>query len=165
MRIIALSALSAGALLASAGASAAQPASVTVNIAPELMAKAQHTLGVRDVEGLAADLKAAVQRQTAKTAAFDGARIRLEVADAQPNRPTFKQMSDRPGLSYESFGTGGVRIEGDAVMPDGHVVPLSYRYYEPDIRFALRGGTWSDAEAAIDRFARRLGRGEQVATR
>lgn len=162
MRIIALSAVT---LLLSAGAAASAPASVSVNISPELQAKAQRTLGVRDVEDLAADLQKAVARQTARTGAFDGARIVLELADVQPNHPTFKQMADRPGLSYESFGTGGVRIEGHAVLPNGRVTPLSYSYYEPDVRYARLGGTWADAEAAIDRFAHRLGRGEEVARR
>ena len=163
MRTIAISA--AAAFLASAGAAAAAPASVTVSIAPELQTKAERVLGVRDIDDLAADLKKDVERQAAKSATFDGARIDLQLADARPNRPTFKQLSDHPGLSYESFGTGGVRIEGHALLPGGRVIPLSYNYFETDIRWARVGGTWADAQAAIERFAYRLGRGERVAER
>jgi hypothetical protein len=162
MRIIAVSAV---AFLACAGAVSAAPASITVVVGPELQAKAKHDLGVRDIEQLAADLKAQVTRQTAKPGAFDGANILLELADARPNRPTFKQLTDNPGLSYSSFGTGGVRIEGHAVLPGGRVVPLSYDYFETDIRYARLSGTWADADWAIDRFARRVGRGERVAER
>ncbi|MFL5297254.1 MAG: hypothetical protein ACJ798_12810 [Phenylobacterium sp.] len=167
MRIIAFTAaaLTATALLASAAAAAAQPASVTVVVGPELQAKAVRTLGVRDVNELAADLQKAVERQTGKSHAYDGARIVLELADAKPNRPTFKQMADQPGLSYESFGIGGARIEGHAIAPDGRMTPLSYSYYEPDIRNARLGGTWSDAHWTIQRFAYRLGRGEVLASR
>jgi hypothetical protein len=162
MRVIALSAV---ALIASGGAAAAAPASITVTVSPELQAKAARDYGLRDVHDLAADLQSAVARRTANTAAFDGARIVLELTDAKPNRPTFKQMSDRPGLSFESFGLGGAQIDGHAVLPNGQVVPLSYQYFESDIRYAMLGGTWSDAEATIDRFAYRLGRGDGVARR
>jgi hypothetical protein len=163
MKIIASAVL----LLASAAATAAAatPASVTVTVGPELQAKAATSLGVRDVNDLAAELRKAVERQTARTGAYDGARIVLELADVQPNRPTFKQMSDRPGLSFESFGVGGARIEGHAIAANGQVVPLSYSYYESDIRYARGGGTWADAEWTIDRFAHRLGRDEALARR
>jgi hypothetical protein len=157
-----MSAITASAvLLASAGAAAATPASVTVSIGPELQAKAVKTFGQRDVDGLALELRKAVERQLAKTSAYDGARIVLELADAQPNRPTFKQMADRPGLSFESFGIGGARIEGHAIAANGVMTPLSYSYYEPDIHYARLAGTWSDAEWAIDRFAYDLGRGRR----
>lgn len=161
MRIFAITAV----LLASAGAAAAAPASVTVSISPELQAKAAKTLGQRDIDGLAQELRKAVERQLAKTGAYDGSRIVLELTDVRPNRPTFKQMADRPGLSYESFSIGGARIEGHAIAPNGVMTPLSYSYYEPDIRYARWGGTWSDAEWTIDRFAYDLARNRVVAQR
>ncbi len=163
MRTIAIAAV----LFASVGATAAlaAPASVSVTIGPELQAKAADTLGQRDVNDLAKDLRTQVERELAKTGAYDGARVQLVLTDVQPNRPTFKQLSDRPGLSYESFGVGGARIEGSAIAPDGHVTPISYRFYETDIRWARRGGTWADADWAIDRFAHQLARGQAVASR
>jgi hypothetical protein len=162
MRIIAFTAV---AVLLGAGAAAAAPRSVTVEISPELEAKAQRVLGVRDIDRLAADLKTETEREAAKNPALGGARIVLELADAKPNRPTFKQLSDNPGLSYQSFGVGGAQIEGHAVLPSGRVVPLSYSYYETDIRFSRLGGTWADADGVIDRFAHRLARGDLVASR
>jgi len=163
MRVIAITA--AAASLACAGAAAAAPASVTVTVSPELQAQAAKSLGQRDVDQLAADLRKAVERQLAKTDAYDGAQIVLELADARPNRPTFKQLSDRPGLSYESFSIGGARIEGHAIAANGTMTPLSYSYFEPDIRYARLGGTWADAQWTIDRFAYQLGRGKLVASR
>jgi len=153
------------ALAASAAAASAAPASVSVSIGPELQAKAAASLGQRDVNELATELRTSVEKQLAKTGAYDGARIELELTDVQPNRPTFKQLADKPGLSYESFGIGGARIEGSAIAPDGRVTPISYKYYESDIRYARRGGTWADAQWTIDRFAHRLGRGDAVASR
>lgn len=154
------------ALLASAAtAASAAPASVNVTIGPELQVKAAKSLGQRDVNDLATELRTEVEKQLAKTGAYDGQRIELELTDVQPNRPTFKQMADTPGLSYESFGIGGARIEGSAIAPDGKVTPISYRYYESDIRYARRGGTWADAQWTIDRFAYRLGRGQGLSDR
>ena len=158
----------ATAVLAAAGlatAALAAPASVSVAIGPELQAKAAATLGQRDVNDLANELRTRVVKELAKTGAYDGQRIELELTDVQPNRPTFKQLSDKPGLSYESFGIGGARIEGSAIAPDGRVTPISYKYYESDIRDARRGGTWADAQWTIDRFAHQLARGDAVASR
>jgi hypothetical protein len=158
-------ALSLVALAASATAAAAKPATVVVTLSPELQAKAERTYGEKDIQNLALDLQTSVARATARTGAFDDARIVLELADVRPNRPTFKQMADNPSLSYSSFSTGGADIQGHAVMPNGQVVPLSYSYYETDIRLAPLGSTWADAEMTFDRFAERVARGKPVASR
>jgi hypothetical protein len=158
-------AIAAAALLASAAAALAAPASVSVTVGPKLQEKAIKTLGVREVNDLAAHLQADVEKRLAKTGAYDGARIELVLADAQPNHPTFKQLGDTPGLSYESFGIGGAEIRGRAIAPDGAVTPIGYKYYESDIRWARFGGTWADAEETFDRFAYDLGRGQALASR
>jgi hypothetical protein len=158
-------AIAAAVLLASATAALAAPASVSVTIGPELQTKAVKTLGVRDVDDLAAQLRTTVEKRLAKTGAYDGARIELVLADATPNRPTFKQLGDRPGLSYESFGVGGAKIEGRAIAANGAVTPIGYKYYESDIRWARHGGTWADAEGTFQRFAYDLGRGQALASR
>jgi hypothetical protein len=157
-------ALAAAALLASGSAALAAPASVTVAIGPGLHAKAEKEYGLRDVNRLADSLRKEVERELAKTGAYDGARIELMLEDAKPNRPTMQQMS-KMGLSFESFGIGGATIEGHAIRPDGTMVPLSYSWYETDIRNAWATTTWHDAEWTFDRFASRLARGETLARR
>lgn len=159
MRIVVIAA--AGLALGLAGAARAAPASIEVAIGSELQAKAG-VYGQRDLERLAERLRAEVQRETARAGVYDGARIVLELTDAVPNRPTFKQLSDNTSLSYDSFGIGGARIEGHIVSPNGQVVPLSYRYYDPDIRYAELRDTWFEADWTIDRLARQLGRGKAV---
>ena len=89
----------------------------------------------------------------------------MVLTDAVPNRPTFKQLGDTPGLSYESFGLGGAKIEGRAVTANGAISPISYKYYETDIRQARHGGTWADAEQTFSMFAYALGRGQVLASR
>jgi len=158
-------ALAAAALLASGTAALAAPASVTVTVGPELQAKAEKTYGVRDITRLADELRADVERELGRSGAYDGARIELVLVDAVPNRPTFKQLGDTPGLSMQSFGNGGARIEGQAVHADGRTSPLAYHWYESDIRQAWGNATWTDAEWTFDRFARKLGRGEALARR
>lgn len=163
MRIVALTTV---ALLASASAALAAPASVEVRLSPAMQAKAEKTYGVRDVNEIAADLQRTVERRLAKTGAYDGARIQLTLVDAVPNRPTMKQMFDKPGLSFQSFGIGGAEITGQAIAADGTVTPLGYKWYEQDIREAARAaGPWQDAQWTMQRFADRLGRGDAVARR
>lgn len=163
MRIIALAA--AAALLASGTAALAAPASVSVTVGPELQRKAVKTYGVKDVNRLADNLRADVERELIKTGAYDGARVELILVDAKPNRPTFKQLGDKPGLSYQSFSIGGAKIEGQITVADGTVTPISYRWYQPDIRQTWYQSTWTDAEWTIDRFATKLGRGQALASR
>jgi len=162
MRMIAFAAV---ALLSSATMAAAAPASVSVTVGPELQKKAVEKYGVRDVDRLAAELRKDVERELARTGAYDGSRIELVLVDAQPNRPTFKELSDRPGLSFQSFGIGGARIEGRAIAAGGAVTPLKYSYYETDIRQSWGHSTWSDAEWTMGRFASRLGSGKILASR
>lgn len=158
-------ALAAAALFASATATLAAPASVTVTVGPELQLKGERTLGMRDVNDLAKSLKEGVEKRLAKSGAYDGARIELILVDVEPNRPTFKQLSDKPGLSMRSISIGGARIEGRAVAADGAVTPLSYNYYSPDLHWVRGETTWSDAEQTFQQFAAQLSRGKAVASR
>jgi len=163
MRFIAITA--ALALAAAATAAAAAPATVHVSIGPKLQKKAEKTYGVREVDQLAAGLQRDVERQLERTGALQNAQVELVLVDAKPNRPTLKEMGDRPGLSFSSFSVGGARIEGRATSIDGSVQPLTYSWYETDIRQSRMRSTWSDAELTFDRFARRLSRGQELASR
>lgn len=156
MRLLILAA--AAASLSMSSAASAAPAAIEVTIGPVLQAKAEKTYGVRDVRGLADELRRDLEQRLARSPAYEGARIELTLADATPNRPTFKQLGDLPGLSFGSFGLGGATIEGRVVAGDGSVTPLTYRYYETDIRNARHVTTWSDAQWTFQQFAGRLAR-------
>ena len=151
--------------LTTAGPALAAQSSIEVQISPALRREAEKTLGVRDVQSLADDLKREVGRSLARTGVLDGARLELTLVDAKPNRPTMQQLGDRPGLSYESFSVGGATIEGKAIAVDGTVTPLRYRWYETDIRWARDRTTWADASTAIEQFAHRLARGDTAPER
>lgn len=160
--------VSAFAAITVAGAAEAAPTAgptVEVTLSPELRAKAEKEYGVRDVERLAADLRKQTEREMGRVGVLAGGKIELTLVDARPNRPTFKQLGDTPGLSLSSFGLGGAEIEGRAVSVEGDVTPVRYRWYENDIRQSARTTTWSDAHYAISRFAVQLSRGKAYARR
>jgi hypothetical protein len=161
----ALSALSAAALLFGAATAFAAPASITVSVGPELQKKFDKTYGVKEAELLKDDLRASVEKALAKTGAHDGATIQLTLVDVKPNRPTFKQLGDTPGLSMQSFGIGGATIEGTVTSANGAATPVAYKWYETDIREIVAHWVWTDAEFAFDRFARRLATGGELAKR
>lgn len=162
MRLIALA---TAAMLASAAAAQAAPASVSIALTPALQKKFDKTYGQREADLLTTDLRKSVESELARTDAFDGARIEITLKDVKPNRPTFKQLQDTPGLSMESFGVGGAAIEGRVISADGREIPISYSWYETDIRQAYGNWVWTDAEWTFDRFARRLAHNADVASR
>jgi hypothetical protein len=117
----------------------------------------QDDYGVREASVLRADLKRKVERALVRAGAPQGITVTLTIVNAKPNRPTFAQMSDKPGLSFQSFGIGGAAIEGQVLDADGKVIAaLSDRWYETDINQSYGRATWGDANFAFDRFARKL---------
>lgn len=157
--------LSAAAWAAIANVAAAAPAEVRVAVAPALQATFEKTYGVREANLLKDELRKSVEQSLADSRALDGARIELTLVDVKPNRPTFKQLADTPGLSMQSFGVGGAALEGRVIAADGTERPVAYSWYESDFRQAYGRWVWSDAEWAFDRFARKLARGETLARR
>jgi hypothetical protein len=162
MRLIALTVAAA---LMSATAALAAPATVSISIAPDLQKTFAKSYGEREARLLTGDLAASIRKALARTGAHDGARIELTLVDVKPNRPTFKQLGDVPGLSMQSFGVGGAALEGVVTDADGRQTPIAYRWYETDIRQSYAHWVWSDAEFAFDRFARKLAAGDQFARR
>lgn len=142
-------------------------ADVRVSIGSELQDKADE-YGQRDLDMLASDLRNSVIQAIGRAGGGlspAGGTLDLVIEAATPNRPTMRQMNRRPGLSYESFGLGGAKISGVLKTADGQQVPLSYDWYETDIRWSVGAGTWTDAETTFDRFARHLTKGDLVAER
>ena len=166
MRILMFAAFAALGLV---GSALAEPlstvSSVEVTLSPELRKKAVEEYGLREVDRLTVELRKEVEQQLSRTGVLAGGRVELVLVDARPNRPTMKQLGDKPGLSYQSYGIGGAEIAGRAIAVDGAVTPISYRWYETDIRQAYGAWIWHDAEWAFGRFASRLAKGDQLARR
>lgn len=118
----------------------------------------QGKYGQKDLDKLTMRLKKKMEAQLSKngvTVSDDAANVlNIVITDARPNRPTFEQLS-QPGLSMRSYGIGGAKFEGSLVSSGQESGTISYAWYENDIRDAQYGSTWSDANRAIDRFARK----------
>jgi hypothetical protein len=139
----------------------AQASDVRVVIGPELQEQARE-LGQRDLDRLTAELETTVERAVAKRGGgADGTRLELTLVDAKPSRPTFEQMSRRPGLDMRSVSNGGATIEGVEILPSGETRPVHFSWYETDIRWAQGRTTWTDAHRAFDLFANRYAKGER----
>ncbi len=141
-----------------AGAAQAQTAGkVTVGVGAELQKKAEN-LGHREINDLRKELGDEVTRALSRNPNI--VRADLVIEDAQPNRPTFEQMSRTIGLSMTSIGVGGTRVSGTVTMADGTVRPVRYQWYETDLREERGASTWMDAERGFDYLASDLREGK-----
>ncbi len=152
-----------GAVLAVAATPAlADPATVTVTLGPDMLEKVRD-LGERDVREQTDRLAEVVRRGLADNARLDGARIELVLTDLRPNRPTFQQTANKPGLDpFRSISIGGAAIEGAITTADGQVLPVKYDWYSSNLADVRGYSTWHDADRAYQRFAGRLADGRYV---
>ena len=150
------------AILAVAASAQAQPAGVSVSIGPDLQQKAE-ALGEPEVRRQADALATTVSDALTRAGALEGAQVNLVLTDIKPNRPTFEQMADRPGLDGQrSISIGGATIEGEVVTADGQHLPVRYDWYSNSLADVRGFNTWQDAERAFDRLADNLVAGRLV---
>lgn len=145
-----------------AGAALAEPASVNVTVGAQLQDKVEE-LGPRDVREQSDRLVQLVTQAVAETPALNGARIDLVLTDLKPNRPTFQQISERPGLDpMRSISIGGAEIEGQITLADGTVQPVRYEWFSNTLADVRGFTTWQDADRAFRRFSSNLATGRYV---
>lgn len=153
MRKLAFFAPLAAVMAFSAAPAMAEPALISVALGPDLQEKADE-LGPREVQEQADRLAELVGRALARDGDLDGARIELVLTDLKPNRPTFQQMADRPGLDgHRSRSIGGATIEGQITTADGRTLPVRYDWYSSSLADVWGVNTWSDADRAYRRLA------------
>jgi hypothetical protein len=142
------------AVFASMLASSAFADGVQLNIAyaPKAEKAITQTYGERE----RAVIRDLLERNLAREFGNQAARVDVVINDVVPNRPTFKQLGDKPGLSIQSFGIGGADIAGKAYDGAGNLVgEVSYDWYG-DITWADTSWTWTDADRALYQFSKRL---------
>jgi len=162
MRKLAFFAPLAAVLAVSAAPAMADPAAITVTLGGDLQDRVDE-LGEREVRDQADRLVETVQRALARDGALDGARIDLVLTDLRPNRPTFQQLIDRPGLDgLRSISIGGAAIEGQITMADGRTVPVKYDWFSHSLADVRGFSTWQDADRAYRRLAVNLADGRYV---
>lgn len=145
-----------------AGAAHAQPAAVTVTLAPGFESSAED-LGRADVQAQMDRLVEIVTRALADDPDLAGARIELVLTHLRPNRPTVEQLRDRPGLDpFRSISTGGAVVDGRILMADGRELPVHYEHFSTDLSEVHGAWVWYDAERAWRRLAANLEAGRYV---
>ena len=98
-----------------------------------------------------------MERAFAK-AGVDPFRVDVEIVNAKPNRPTFEQLGAEPGLdAMRSISIGGMSLIGTAYDAEGNVIATQeYEWYENNIRDVIGSATWTDANRASRRFAKKF---------
>ena len=148
------------AVLAALGLAGAAPASaltVETTVSAEFQTKLEKDYGLREREVLVEALTRKVEAVLAKKGVVAD-RVVVTLEDAKPNRPTFQQVSDRPGLDpIRSISIGGAHITGIAYDASGKEIgKADLDWYESDLTNAIGSTTWSDARWTFDRFANKL---------
>lgn len=154
-----------GLALAMAVSAQADPAAVNVSIGPDVRRDVSD-LGRDEVDRQTERLAQVVTRELSRSGALDGATLNLVITGLKPNRPTFQQMADRPGLDgHRSVSIGGASIEGEIITASGERIPVSYGWFSYSIAEVQGFSTWQDAERTYNRFADNLAEGRYVAGR
>jgi len=154
MRIATLAASAFAAILLAMPAAAL---TVEAKISPEFQKKLDKDIGVRE----ASTLTDALSRKISSiftSRDINAERVVVTIEDAKPNRPTFEQVSSKPGLdAMRSISLGGARVTGVAFDAAGKEIgTLDYDWYESDLANTIGSTTWTDARTAFDRFSRRF---------
>ncbi|MEZ5996345.1 MAG: hypothetical protein R3C25_11390 [Hyphomonadaceae bacterium] len=158
MRLHVLICAAALALATPAAAQYATPESVSIS--PEFQTTLDETLGAREGEILRAAVARAVNAELARRGANpNGVAIEITIVNADPNRPTFQQLSERPGLDpMRSISLGGAELRAVLRNASGQTIEeVSHRRYDRTLN-ELSGAesTWSSAHRSIRRFASKV---------
>lgn len=152
-----IASLIAGALaLGFAGVASAQTIQ-PVSYSPDFQEALEDDLGVREGAYLGETLSRFVSEALeARGLSGRDVQIELSIVSARPNRPTFEQAANRPGLdTFNSISVGGAELRGVVRNAAGaEVQTVEYRYYSHDLWDArFNADTWGDARRAMRRFA------------
>jgi hypothetical protein len=129
---------------------------VTVAYSQDFEEALESDYGVKEGTYLASSIEEDLMREFA-AAGIEVGRVVVTIERAVPNKPTFKQLGDKPGLDYgNSISIGGMKLSATAFDPNGgEMGNLTYDWFETDIRLAGLT-TWHDAKRASDKFARKF---------
>jgi len=130
---------------------------VAVTYSDDFAEELSDNYGEREGETLTEEIIEDLDRAFDK-AGVAPARVDVVIVNAKPNRPTFQQLSDRPGLdAFRSISLGGMELTGTAYDADGNVLATQeYEWFENRIEDSVGAATWSDANRASSRFAKKL---------
>jgi hypothetical protein len=148
------------AALGTASAFADQPTPTRVTYSPEFQNQLDEEYGAREGVYLTREVNEAVAAALAARGVALNPSIAIEVTivDADPNRPTIQQISDRPGLdAIRSISIGGANLHAVLRRADGTAISeVDHRRYNHSIEDVGASTTWSEARRAIHQFANKV---------
>jgi len=152
-----IAALAASAFVALALAMPAAALTVEAKVSTDFQKKLDDDIGVRESKILTDTLTRKISNVFAERG-VKAERVVVTIEDAKPNRPTFEQVSNKPGLDpMRSISVGGARVTGIAYDASGaEIGRLDYDWYETSLENVVAATTWTDARTAFDRFSRRF---------
>lgn len=160
MRLI--PAICATAVLAFAQSAAAVTVA-PVSFSPEFQTKLSEELGVREGEYLRTQVETAVHRALAQRGVDvndAGGAIEIVIIDADPNRPTMRQLAAQPGLDFgRSISIGGAELRAVVRGAGGEILAeVDHRRYNHTISEVaqMASATWSEAHRSIRAFANKV---------
>ena len=130
---------------------------VEARTSPAFQEKLKDDLGVRE-EKILTDRLSEKVTSVFNQRGVKADRVVVTIEDAKPNRPTWEQTADKPGLDpMRSISIGGARVTGIAYDASGKEIgKFEYKWYESNIADVIPGATWNDAQKTFDRFAKRF---------
>lgn len=130
---------------------------IQVSFSEDFQEKLEEDYGLREGERLSEDVREDLERALDK-AGVDPARIEIVLIDAKPNKPTFEQLGDNPGLDFSrSISIGGATVSAVAFDAEGKEIgSLEYDWYENNIRDVFGAGVWTDANRSFRFFSRKF---------
>lgn len=151
------------AALSFATAAAADTAALApISFSPEFQTALDEDYGAREGEYLREAVTEAVTAALARRGVTiaDSAPLTIDISiiDADPNRPTFQQASETPGLDVmRSISLGGAELHAVLRDANGAVVgEVTHRRYDHTLWDAQGSTTWSEARSAIRGFANKV---------
>lgn len=143
----------------------AAPVTLTpVAYSAEFQTELDENLGVREGAHLSDIVARVVSRELTRRGATltENAPLTIEliIIDADPNRPTFQQLADRPGLDYfRSVSVGGAELRAVLRDADGHVLrEVTHKRFDYSLADLIGApNTWTTARQAIWGFAAKVG--------
>ena len=130
---------------------------VEAKVSPEFQKKLDDDIGAREARPLTEALTKKVTEVFASRG-IQADKVVVTIEDARPNRPTFEQVSNKPGLDpMRSISVGGAEVTGIAYDASGKEIgQLNYDWYEYDLGNVIGSATWTDARTTFARFANRF---------
>lgn len=131
-----------------------------VSFSPEFQSALADDIGEREGAYLSQSLTRIVQGALERRGvSADGITVELQIVNADPNRPTLRQLSANPAIdSMRSISTGGAELR--AVLRDrsGAVIAeVEHRYYSQNLRDVfVVPNTWTDARRSMQQFANKV---------